>query len=515
MRYKIPENAEIKKIVEEMSVEELLLSVVCPEVGGNRKKLYNNTVAVFHHCNTSDVLKERIGEINKGRKLQAVMVTDIEAGAGNLIKDATVFPSMMACSVANSEELAYEMGKISAIESRKVGFEWAFGPCVDISGNHDNPITSTRCCGDDYKQVIKIAGAVMKGMQDYGLAAAVKHFPGDGYCMFDQHLTVAENPMSYEEWKNTYGKVYQYMIDEGVKSIMPGHISLPSYDDIDEETGLYPPGSMSKKLLTDLLKNELGFEGIIVSDGANMSGFSGYINFYKACARFLEAGGDCLIFVQPDEMFMDEMKKLIEIGYLSIETLKNRAYRMLCFCQDLKSFEPIETISDHEALKVVKEILDRSIHVVRDRKGIIPFNINRDTRILHMTVDTDLELHKDFNDDITHELKKYTEFVDVINDPGPDAMINAVKLKKYDLIICTVGSAPSYGTNVVRLSGPIARNMMGGWMRYDTPVIFVAKQHGYFHEEYEATADTVINTYGYACGSAEKLVSLITGKENK
>lgn len=509
MKYTIPDYEEYKDIVEKMEVDELLRTIICPDIGNDKKILHNNTGAAFFHAESSDVLKKRIDIVNKDRDLPAIIATDIEGGAGSLIKDATKFPSMMACSKADSEELAYEMGKISAVESRRVGFEWAFGPDIDILGDYETPITSNRCCGEDYKQDIKIAGAVMRGMQDYGLAAAVKHFPGDGYCMYDQHLTVAKNPLPFDEWMNTYGEVYKYMIDNGVKSIMPGHISLPSYDDIDEETGLYPPGSMSKKLLTGLLKGTLGFEGIIVSDGTTMGGFCGYLNYHKACARFLEAGGDCLIFVQPDDMFYTEMKKLIDTGYLKLETLKNRAYRMLCFAKDLKSFELKEDISSEYAQRTADAVVKKSIEIVRDRKNIIPFEISKKTKILHLRINN---FNDNYDDDITDEIRKYSDNVDVLSDPGPDGARDAVKDGKYDLVICTVTAGTSYGTNVVRLHGPIARNMMSGWMRYDTPIIFVAKHHGYFHKEYEAIADTVINTYGMTDVTAKYLLEKITGK---
>ena len=108
-------------------------------------------------------------------------------------------------------------------------------------------------------------------------------------------------------WNKTFKKVYKELINEGVKAIMPGHISIPSIDKIDPLTNNYPPASLSKYLLTDILKNELGFEGIIISDAVNMSGFCGYMNYYKACARFLMSGGDCLLFAHPNEEFYDQM----------------------------------------------------------------------------------------------------------------------------------------------------------------------------------------------------------------
>ncbi len=97
------------------------------------------------------------------------------------------------------------------------------------------------------------------------------------------------------------GKVYKEVIKQGVMTIMPGHLSLPAYDDVCESNGLYPPATISKKLMTNLLKEEMGFDGIIISDAVEMVGFSGFMNYYEACAKFLEYGGDILLFATPNQ----------------------------------------------------------------------------------------------------------------------------------------------------------------------------------------------------------------------
>ena len=109
---------------------------------------------------------------------------------------------------------------------------------------------------------------------------------------------------------------------------MAAHIALPAYDAVDHN-GMYPPASLSYNLLTNLLKKDLGFEGIIISDATEMSGFCGYMNYYEACCTFLNAGGDCLLFAHSTEEFINKMKEYIASGKLTMEVIKNRAYRML------------------------------------------------------------------------------------------------------------------------------------------------------------------------------------------
>ena len=153
---------------------------------------------------------------------------------------------------------------------------------LDIIGNINNPIVTNRSVGENVDAIIKYSGAYVDGLQENGLIATLKHFPGDGYSSDDQHVTTSVNPLSCEDWDNTFGKVYRDLIERGVMAIMPGHIALPAYDEPDEN-GLYPPATVSQNMLTGLLKEKLGFEGLIVSDAVNMGGFCGYMQAVIAC----------------------------------------------------------------------------------------------------------------------------------------------------------------------------------------------------------------------------------------
>lgn len=505
MKYIIKEYPEIKKIVANMTIEELICAVVCPDMADDKPAVYRNTSAVFFHPNNDEVLKERIGAVNNDRESPALVVADVEEGAG-FLESGTKFPSMRGCGEADSEELAYEMGKISALEAGRLGFNWGFGPCVDILANPDNPIVGNRCPGDTTEQVIKIAGAVIDGMQENGLIATAKHFPGDGYPIYDQHLTTPVNPLSKGEWMDSFGKIYAALIERGVKTIMPGHISLPAFDELDEEMGMYKPATLSKNLLTGLLKEKLGFEGIIVSDAVNMGGFCGYTNYYRACAEFLEAGGDVLLFSHPDEKFMAEMFRFIDEGILTIETLKNRAYRMLCFAKEheLSSKKPEIDYKKHQS--VADDMAKRAVKIKRDRYNLLPYCIDKDTKILFNIISEYGET--EFSQLLVSELRNYTENVEVVCDIGPDATYKKICSQKYDIVICHVIPGGGYGTNVSKLCGPIARNMMGGWQKLGTPIIFISSSNS-FPFEYEAAADTIINPYGELLTSAKCAVKKI------
>ena len=514
MKYRIKDYPNLKQKVEEMDVDSLLRAVVCPNIRAGQT-LPESTGSVFVHPTTTEKAFETANSINSGSENPSLIVADMEYGAGGAINGAILFPSMWAVAKTGDKNLAYEMGVIAAKEAINAGYHWTFGPCVDILGYTYSPVVTLRTAGDNPDVVIEYCGAYMKGLQDTGLISTLKHFPGDGYCLHDQHVTTAENPLSKDEWDNTFGKVYKTLIEDGAMTIMPGHISLPSYDEIDEKTGVCPPATVSKKLLTELLREKLGFEGIIVSDAVEMSGFCGYMNYYHACAAFLEAGGDCLLFAHATEEFLTAMKQCIADGRLTLEVLKDRAYRMMCFAQEYFENHQVGKKVDFDREKAeltAKEIAEKSVEIVRDRANLLPFNINSDTKIAHVV------LYNVWNDDfkpveeLTEKLSAITKNVEEIRDPGPNALLSLATSGEYDLIVCSVLEAPSYGINVSKLCGPSARNMMAGWMKMQTPCVFIGYNTICLGETFKAAIDTLIYTYGYNNYTTDAVVKLLCEK---
>ncbi|MBQ8818340.1 MAG: hypothetical protein IJZ83_07165 [Clostridia bacterium] len=502
MKYKIKDYPELWQKVSGMNIDELLTAVICPNYILEKQTPARNTTCAFIHPTTKEMACKEVPAINEGRCERALIATDLEYGTAKMIKGTVGFPSMRAVAETADESLAYKMGVLTANEATSSGYHWTFSPCVDILGNRRNPIVSIRTAGEDADTVLRFGGAYMRGLQDGGLIATLKHFPGDGYSFDDQHVTTTENPLSYEEWEKSFGRVYRELIEYGAKAIMPGHISFPSYDDIDSETGLYPPATVSKKLLTGLLRRSLGFEGIIVSDATNMTGFCGYVNLYRAMARFLEAGGDCLLFVHATEEYISEMKKQIAEGVLKTDTLRNRAYRMLCFSREYFEDAEHRKISEYcesDVRELAKKVTQNSVKLVRDRNDVLPFRISSQTKIAHIILANNgvTETTCVAAYDLSERLRKKGAMVTDFADPGPSAALKLAKSGEYDLIICSVSNEMSYGLNTVKLSGKVARNMMNGWMKYSTPTVFISYYDPYFGDDFEAPVDTLINTYGY------------------
>lgn len=516
MKYRIIVTDRAKSMVEEMGFRRLLKQVCCPTLGRIGAEKLEEFGAMFFHPMERAELERSIRRLKEVSDIPPFIVSDMECGPGNMILGATKFTSMMGLSQTNSEELAYKAGRIAAGEAGEIGYNWTFSPVADLAIDPDSPVVSTRSAGNQPEQAIKIAGAYMDGLQEHGMMATIKHFPGDGYSSWDQHLTTPSLTLDAAAWRNGPGRVFQALIDRGAMTIMPGHIALPAFDEPDER-GLYPPATVSSKLLIDLLRQEMGFEGLVVSDAIEMGGVVGYMNYYDACAAALTNGCDMLLFPRMDERFYQEMEQRHKDGRLTLETLRDRASRIVALKQQFRLFDDSSKdkgsfILDRTAnAAVAKEVSERSITVVRDRGGLLPYRITPETKVLHAVIVNHHDRYGELWERMKREIGRLAGTVDQWLDPGPDALFEAAREHAYDVILCSIGSRLSYGLNVVRLHDEVARNMMGGWTKLGTPVIFIAHFHPFVHKEYEASIDTIVNTYGDIECTAELLMESITG----
>ena len=494
MKFKLRDDPELRALAKMMSVRQLLKTVICPQHHAEDLSLEKGYLSLFLHETTKENVQRFIASYHDSGKSDPIICSDTECGAGEMIEGCVPFSSMAALGRIGDEELSYQVGLATAKDCLEAGYRWSLSPCVDILLNHESPMASTRAAGEDADTVIRIAGAYMRGMQDGGLVATLKHFPGDGATQYDQHITTAVNPLSKADWMASYGKVYRALIEQGAMSVMPGHIALPCFDEPDEALGLCPPATLSYNLMTGLLKQELGFEGIIVSDAVTMSGFSGFLNYYKACATFLKNGGDVLLFARTDEAFYDKMAALVDSGFLPLDVLRDRACRVLCFAKQVhEQFRP-KTVFAGDAKALSCEVTRRSVSIVRDRAGLLPIRDGKEKSILLADISNVYNGAAD-SQRLYDYLVKNGYRVTMVRDAGSTEMARLAESGDYDLIVAAVDNGFAFGTNVLRLHGMPARNMMDGWTRLGTPTVFVCFRHPYFHEQFAALADTVINTY--------------------
>ncbi|THF76680.1 glycoside hydrolase family 3 protein [Cohnella fermenti] len=521
MAYRIQIGQAIRDEVAGWDFRRLLSQVMCPNIGTAGGQSLREYGAMFFHPEEREKLDADIAGFKAACKIPPLIVSDMESGPGDMVKGAARFPTFMGLSQTGDSELAYEVGRIAATEAGEIGYNWTFSPVADMAIEQDSPVVGARSAGHLPEQIVGMAGAYMRGLQDNGMMATIKHFPGDGFTTWDQHLTTPVIPLSREEWLAGPGRVFRELIAEGVMAVMPGHIALPAFDEPDER-GLYPPATVSKRLLVDLLRGELGFEGLIVSDAITMGGIVGYMNYYDACALTIENGCDVLLFPRVDERFYAEMESRLDNGMLTMAALRDRAARIVALkaqmgllagaASDKAGDGGKQAVDRQHNLEVARRASDACITVVRDREGTLPLSLGHGTRVLHAVVMNNPDRYSALYARLAEALRQRCGHVDQWIDPGPDRLFDAANDGGYDLILCSIGSQLSYGLNVIRLHDEVARNMMGGWMKLGTPVVFVSHYHPFVHKEYEASIDTIVNTYGDIEFTAGLLVAKLAGE---
>jgi beta-N-acetylhexosaminidase len=332
--------------------------------------------AMRARAGSAQAYRELLLEAQKHSPIPLLVPANMESGAAELQGYGTAFPSQMAAGAADDGALMSMRGEAIAVEARYVGINWTFSPVVDLNYNPDNPITNIRSLGDDPERVSRLAVTMIRALQQHGLAATAKHFPGDGIDDRDQHLLTSVNSMPFDQWMETYGRVWKAVIDAGVMCIMPGHISLPDYQGYAEEPESAMPATFSRKLLVNLLRQELGFEGLIVSDNASMMGITTRVSADERVVKAIASGIDIYLNADP-ELDYDRLIQAVRDGRLSEGRIRQAARRVLEMKARINLFEdqfgPAPTSEQTVAFqRAAQEMAEKSITVLRGGGQLLP-----------------------------------------------------------------------------------------------------------------------------------------------
>ncbi len=339
----------------------------------------------------SEKIKMYADMTNKYTKVPVIVTGDMEDGPESAIKGTGLIPQAMALGAADDVALAEEAGRAVGDICRQNGVHWGFGPAVDINYNFKCCESNIRSFSDSPEQVIKIGKAYVDGLQyNDNLIPCCKHFPGQGMDERNSHFVTAINSLSKEEWMQTYGKVYKAFIEADIPSIMVGHGCFPAAQIGEEDENGPLPAVLSKALMTDLLKGELGFNGCIVSDAMSMVGVAARVSDLKELAiRFINAGGDMILFPEPTAY--DDLMEAIQSGEISEERLYDAVVRIFRVKEKARLFSdqiPVTAKNvTHEDLSAVSQkIADKSIKIVRDYKNVLPLKLEEGAKILMINV---------------------------------------------------------------------------------------------------------------------------------
>lgn len=294
---------------------------------------------------------------------------DAEWGLGMRLSDVVSYPLQMTLGALTNNHLIYEMGKQVAEQCRRLGIHLNFAPVVDVNSNPLNPVIGMRSFGEDPAKVAQKADYYMRGMQDGGLIACAKHFPGHGNTFMDSHadLPVISSPLS--TLRDNDLLPFSYLVDRGVESVMIAHLSVPALDDRPNV-----PATLSKPIVTDWLKDSLGFQGLIITDGLDMKGVTKYHQIGEVSLKALEAGNDILLIPDDVPASIQKIKDAILVQPLLMNRVEESCKKILAakYALGLPKQHPIEVddlmadLNQSNYSLTVSQMMDEAVTLVKE-----------------------------------------------------------------------------------------------------------------------------------------------------
>ena len=425
-----------------------------------------------------------IEEYQKYSKIPLLVCMDGEQGVTGEKKH--LLPSPLAIGATDDEEMAYRYSATIAKETVGSGINWTFAPVVDLSINEANLLVTQRALGDDANRVSHLLPSFIKGYQENGLFCTAKHFPGDGVDYRNQHIVKSENSLSKEEWYEQSGKMFKVAIESGVDTIMVGHISVPALQN-DAIDGSYPPGTLSHDIMTKLLKEEMGFEGVVVSDALDMGGFLRW--FYEqdeAEIKCFEAGCDMLLW--PQLRVIDNLEEKINNGEIPMERLDDALSRIMKLKEKIRKTE-CDPKAFQYAEKTVKELAEKGTYTIKN--SMIPIDGEKIKKIRIVGISTNANEKNRVLGILKDEFEKHGAKVETMecwcNYHADFSTVN----KDYDLLIYAYVLEADEPNPVGSPAVTIHNSLI-----FDRDKTIIASfSSPYVFKEYCETAKTYVNSY--------------------
>lgn len=329
---------------------------------------------------TLDDTKEMIDDFRKRSKIPPFISSDTETGFGQVHPEATEFTTLMGISAAGNIELAQKIAEITAKEASSVGLSWLLSPVADINTNPLNPGINIRSYGVDAETVCKYLQVHISGYQKNGVMATVKHFPGAGHTNFNSHYSLERVNRTQDEMRNCELKPFENAIRWGVEAVMTGHVIYSAYDNKNIVT-------LSNKVVTGLLRKQLGFKGLVITDGMEMKAVKDHYSIEESIVKAIQAGHDMIIAENDYEKSLYAIVNAVKKGSLSEKMLDERIKKILLLKQKYGLFKSLKikkiNLKAHKA--IAEKVALGSIHLERDKNDTIPLRLQPENKVLLLT----------------------------------------------------------------------------------------------------------------------------------
>lgn len=478
-------------------------------------------------------VRHNFSVMQQDANIPLLLAANIERGADGVCFEGTVFGTQMQLAATNDTEYSYQAGYYGAKEGMAAGANWNFGPILDIDTNCHNPITNTRVFSSDPQRVYDMTMAYIKGMREAGMLVCIKHWPGDGQDERDQHMATTTNSLSADDWMDTYGRIYKAAIDEGAETLMSAHIKLPSWSrrlrpGIKDEDIL--PGSLARELNEDLLKGELGFNGMIVTDATSMNGFMQAMPRERAVPGCIAAGCDMFLFTLNLDEDFTFMLNGVENGTVTEERLNDAVRRILGLKALLNLPEhrkngtlmpdtrKLSEIGSQEITDAAKKCADKAVTLVKDTQHILPICAAKSKKVL-LHVLGDVGGYHDatkghgeyFQKKLESEGFEVTRFELSRTELWPSNNTMQEMKEKFDLIIYFANMKTSGGDTVTRIRWDVPMAVNATRYVQEIPTIFISVDNPYHLIDVPAVK-TYINGYTPSPYVTDAIIEKLMGR---
>ncbi|HRG38791.1 MAG TPA: glycoside hydrolase family 3 N-terminal domain-containing protein, partial [Bacteroidia bacterium] len=444
-------------------------------------------------------------------KVPLLISMDAEWGLGMRLDSTTKFPRQMTLGAIQNDSLIYEMGVEIANQCKRLGMQINFAPDIDINNNPLNPVIGNRSFGENKYNVTRKAIMYMKGMQDNHVLANGKHFPGHGDTDSDSHKTLPTIKSSRERLDTLELYPFKELMKQGLGSVMVAHLSIPALDTTPNQ-----PSTLTKKIVTGLLKDTLGFKGLVFTDALNMKGVSKFYKPGEVSVKALLAGNDVLLFPEDVPQGIKEIKAAIERGEISQEEIDKRCLKILLVKQwaglnhysKIKVEKIVEELNTPHAELINRKLTEASITLLQNEGNIIPLQKLDTLKIASVSLG-----YKELNI-FQKTLENYAPITHFGLDKDAKQFIFdtvLAALKNFNLVIVNVNNTNNRPDKDFGLTDPV-KNMLKAILKQNKVIVNVAA-NPYILSKMDSlqVADGIIMSYEDTDYSASYAAQLIFG----
>lgn len=481
--------------------------------------------AVMLTARSYEEAQRDVRHLQEWSELPLLVSGNLESGASNLIRGTEAFATPMQVAATGDPVHAERLAVHCARVADEVGMNWAFAPVVDVTLNPRNPVTNTRAFGEDPELVAAMSERYIRTLESHGIATCPKHFPGDGVDDRDQHLTPTNNDLTAEEWAETFGAVYERVIAAGARTIMVAHIRQAALSR-QLAPGLAPeeilPASLSAELIQGVLRERLGFNGLITTDNTAMTGMTAVLPRAAALPLAVTAGNDMVLGNLDVEEDMDILFDAVVDGTIPPDRLDDAVRRILATKASLRLHRPAERERDRwrsdpaEEDSWRHELAEASVTLVKDTKQLLPVSAQRFPRVLVYALGAGATFYDptpSLADRFAEGLRARGMTVDLETIPGEGrTALSASRLHlSYDLCVYFADVRFIGNSNTIRVhwtpwQGPDAPRHVA-----TLPTLLVSIASPYLLEDMPMVP-TAVNGYTPTTATVDAILAAITGE---